>query len=408
MSTHTTIYGIETINGADPQVCLTYTDSATAVADQVNRWEERGDESEELAGKLAHGPGIVLFGPTDGYRTALVNPARDDAEQSIPLATMHLFDTDAPTAEQVAEVRSRIAEAPVYKPHVDLTGDRRLVCVATIDPAPTSTPEALAVRAAYTPDQMEVALMHMVERSEVSTTHQRQAERQAAIRHGNGFAGFEHADGCRSILADPVRCHTRQAAAYLYDTPVATAQQHEALLEVMFAEGSPNPDHFDIHTEKLPEWIGPAIYTDDAIYIPVAFADGQMGYAVNSPTGGRQEFIYLNPSSETDDGKPNVFLYHGPVGNPVDDAPQHHYLVLVDEGQEGAQEPPGFSLSIELGDGEMQTGEHVASVLQTLADHLRESGGVADENPVRDTRGNTVGRWSLVLPEQPELSEEGQ
>ncbi|HKT83991.1 MAG TPA: hypothetical protein VJQ84_09180, partial [Solirubrobacterales bacterium] len=272
-----------------------------------------------------------------------------------------------------ATIDLEIADVPVFKPHTEPTGDRRLICVATVDPAPASSPNGLAVRAAYTHDQMDVALMHMVERSEVSTTHQRQAERQAAIKHGNGFAGFEHANGCRSILADPVRCHTRQAAAYLYDTPVATVQQHEALLEVMFAEGSPNRDHFDIHTEKLPEWIGPAIYTDDAIYVPVAFADGQMGYAVNSPTGGRQEFIYLNPSGETDDGKPNVFLYHGPVGDPVDDTPQHHYLVLVDEDQEGAREAPGFSLSIELGDGEMQTGEHVASVLQTLADHLRES-----------------------------------
>lgn len=34
---------------------------------------------------------------------------------------------------------------------------------------------------------------------------------------------------------------------------------------------------------------------------------------------GKREFLYLNPSSESDDGVSNVFLYHGPAGDPRQD-----------------------------------------------------------------------------------------
>lgn len=56
------------------------------------------------------------------------------------------------------------------------------------------------------------------------------------------------------------------------------------------------------------------------------------GYAVGyrcEHEDGRVEFIYLNPSSETDDGQPNVFVYHGEHGCPSKDAPAHFYEVFA-------------------------------------------------------------------------------
>jgi hypothetical protein len=93
----------------------------------------------------------------------------------------------------------------------------------------------------------------------------------------------------------------------------------------------PNPDHYEVYAETELIWIGAALYTDDAIYIPIATADGQMGYAINAPSGGRQEFLYFNPSTDTDDGKPNVFVYGGEACNPDNDEPFNHYTVLEDD-----------------------------------------------------------------------------
>lgn len=44
---------------------------------------------------------------------------------------------------------------------------------------------------------------------------------------------------------------------------------------------------------------------------------------------GEVEFIYLNPSSESDDGQPNVFVYKGEVGDSSRDAPCHFYDVGI-------------------------------------------------------------------------------
>lgn len=41
---------------------------------------------------------------------------------------------------------------------------------------------------------------------------------------------------------------------------------------------------------------------------------------------GRTEYVYLNPSSESDDAKSNVFVYHGTEG----DAGQDGTVVYVD------------------------------------------------------------------------------
>lgn len=53
--------------------------------------------------------------------------------------------------------------------------------------------------------------------------------------------------------------------------------------------------------------------------------NGVMGFRVTAPDG-RVEYVYLNPSSESDDGVANVFLYHGTTGRPSEDGP----VVYVD------------------------------------------------------------------------------
>lgn len=48
------------------------------------------------------------------------------------------------------------------------------------------------------------------------------------------------------------------------------------------------------------------------------------GYAVGfkcTAASGNVSFVYLNPSSEDSEGSPNVFVYCGPNGDPVNDNP---------------------------------------------------------------------------------------
>jgi DUF917 family protein len=61
-----------------------------------------------------------------------------------------------------------------------------------------------------------------------------------------------------------------------------------------------------------------------------------------------------------------------------------------------------FTLTIQLGNAAMQTGEDVAEALARVADSLQ--GGV-QSGTIRDVNGNTVGSWDLPeLP--PEYTEE--
>jgi hypothetical protein len=63
---------------------------------------------------------------------------------------------------------------------------------------------------------------------------------------------------------------------------------------------------------------------DDCTYEP--WTDGHaVGFKCTRPSDGAVTFIYLNPSSESDDGQPNVFVYTGAHGNPAQDAPAHFY-----------------------------------------------------------------------------------
>jgi hypothetical protein len=53
------------------------------------------------------------------------------------------------------------------------------------------------------------------------------------------------------------------------------------------------------------------------------------GYAVGfkCEQDGKVEYLYLNPSSDSDGGQPNVFVYHGEAGDPSIDGPCHFYDV---------------------------------------------------------------------------------
>jgi cephalosporin-C deacetylase-like acetyl esterase len=68
------------------------------------------------------------------------------------------------------------------------------------------------------------------------------------------------------------------------------------------------------------------IITPDCTYEP--WTDGHaVGYRVMR--GERVEYIYLNPSGETDDGQPTVFVYHGTAGDSSEDRPVTHFEVLT-------------------------------------------------------------------------------
>jgi len=91
------------------------------------------------------------------------------------------------------------------------------------------------------------------------------------------------------------------------------------------------PDNYEVFCDAEIVWMGAAIVTDDSVtYIPYATARGQVGYVVRSNDGDRQELIYLNASTGTDDGEPNVFLYQGESGDPANDEPSRYYLVAED------------------------------------------------------------------------------
>ena len=64
--------------------------------------------------------------------------------------------------------------------------------------------------------------------------------------------------------------------------------------------------------------------TDEVVYIPFV-EDGKVGYRLEWPNG-KTSYLILNPSSETDDGQPNVFVYESRTPDVNDGAP----LVYVD------------------------------------------------------------------------------
>jgi hypothetical protein len=51
---------------------------------------------------------------------------------------------------------------------------------------------------------------------------------------------------------------------------------------------------------------------------------GRVGYRVLEEGTNRETFLYLVPSSGSDDGVPTVFVYQGPANDPGQDMPEVH------------------------------------------------------------------------------------
>jgi hypothetical protein len=60
------------------------------------------------------------------------------------------------------------------------------------------------------------------------------------------------------------------------------------------------------------------------------YNDGCVGYAVDAPDRERQ-YIYLNASTESDEGPPDVFIYQGTQNDPAQDASLHYYDIWEPE-----------------------------------------------------------------------------
>jgi hypothetical protein len=78
------------------------------------------------------------------------------------------------------------------------------------------------------------------------------------------------------------------------------------------------PDNIEVFSETEIVWMGAAVEGETVRYVPVAMADGRMGYCVCSLSGDQQEFLYLKPSTE--DLGPCAFVYQG-VNNGSGDVP---------------------------------------------------------------------------------------
>lgn len=67
------------------------------------------------------------------------------------------------------------------------------------------------------------------------------------------------------------------------------------------------------------------VYDDSTQVIYLPWTDGYaVGYSCEN-SNGDVTYIYLNASQDSDGGKPNVFVYEGPHGDPALDTPSHHY-----------------------------------------------------------------------------------
>lgn len=66
---------------------------------------------------------------------------------------------------------------------------------------------------------------------------------------------------------------------------------------------------------------------------------GAVGFEAVHPDG-RSTYVYLNPSSDSDDGVPNVFLYAGDAGRPDEDSALSHVDVFAD-GEPNRPQTPG-------------------------------------------------------------------
>jgi hypothetical protein len=54
-----------------------------------------------------------------------------------------------------------------------------------------------------------------------------------------------------------------------------------------------------------------------------------------------------------------------------------------------------FKLEIELGNDGMRTKEHLQLALREVAEALKDAHAFGGEGRIKDSNGNTVGKWSL-------------
>lgn len=79
--------------------------------------------------------------------------------------------------------------------------------------------------------------------------------------------------------------------------------------------------------ETVSNRLGDPIRDNDARVTYAPFTDGTvMGFKCTQ-VGQPDEYIYLNPSTGSDDGAATVFVYIGPDGDPAKDPAVHHYPI---------------------------------------------------------------------------------
>lgn len=101
----------------------------------------------------------------------------------------------------------------------------------------------------------------------------------------------------------------------------------------------------------------PVTSSDGATYTP--WTDGwAVGFHVTFDDDRLAEYVYLNPSSESDDGKNTVFVYQGDAGDPGTDEPFIH--AVVGELLEPLWTCPGCNTQYNESDADM------------IVDHVRD------------------------------------
>lgn len=77
---------------------------------------------------------------------------------------------------------------------------------------------------------------------------------------------------------------------------------------------------FELYPNATAEVVyqGTPVYGQHLNWIPVVTKDGQVGLAIKSKDGSREEYLYFNPSID----ERNVFIYHGDELSVVEDEPE--------------------------------------------------------------------------------------
>jgi hypothetical protein len=199
------------------------------------------------------------------------------------------------------------------------------------DPAPLLTPAP----------EKSAALPHtasVLDALQAHFTPLKTPERATYLPWSDGRAiGFE----CRHGTRKARRRRRDHAYLYLLPTQEGTVRVHNG------PHGDPTRDHFEVyslapmniprnqrHPASEPGSVLAALRATNALIETPAgvthhpWSDGwAIGFETRHPDG-QVEFVYLNPSGESDDGTPNIFVYRGPYGDASYDRPEVHYNVF--------------------------------------------------------------------------------